>query len=44
MAQTLAQAKETIWLDINEAMNEIWPSIQIIFEQQELIDNPVCMK
>ena len=26
MAQTLAQAKEHIWVEINEAMTEIWPS------------------
>ena len=38
MAQNLAQAKETIWIEINDAMSEIWPSIQIIFEQQELIN------
>jgi predicted nuclease with TOPRIM domain len=33
MANTLAQAKENIWIDINKSMTEIWPSIQIIFEQ-----------
>ena len=37
IGQTLAQAKETIWLNILDSMNEIWPSIQIIFEQKRLI-------
>jgi len=32
MAQTLAQAKENIWADISQAITEVWPSIQIIFE------------
>lgn len=42
MAQTLAQAKERIWVDINHAITNVWPSIQIIFEQEELIDR--CQK
>jgi hypothetical protein len=37
MAKKLAQAKEKIWMDINKSMSEIWPSIQIIFEQHELV-------
>lgn len=37
IGQTLAQAKETIWIDILDSMNEIFPCIQIIFEQKELI-------
>ena len=32
MAQTFAQAKENIWPDISQAITEVWPSIQIIFE------------
>jgi len=32
MAQTLAQAKESIWADISHAIAEVWPSFQIIFE------------
>ena len=32
IGQTLAEAKETIWMNIIDSMNEIWPSIQIIFE------------
>lgn len=35
---TLAQAKETIWMNILDSMNEIWPFIQIIFEQKEMIE------
>jgi hypothetical protein len=27
IANNLAQAKENIWIDINESMLEIWPSI-----------------
>ena len=37
MEDTLAQAKENIWIDISQSMTEVWTSIQIIFEQQELI-------
>lgn len=37
MAQTIAQGKENIWREINETMTEIWPSIEIIFEQEELV-------
>lgn len=37
MAQTLQQAKEILWIEINEAMIETWPSIQIIFQKEELI-------
>lgn len=33
MADTLAQDKEDVWLDINHSITEVWPSIQIIFEQ-----------
>ena len=32
IGQTLAQAKEIIWINVLDSMNEIWPSIQIIFE------------
>lgn len=37
MAQTLAQAKENIWADISQAIAKVWPSVQIIFEHEELI-------
>ena len=37
MADTIAQDKESIWIHINEEISHIWPSIQIIFEQGELL-------
>jgi hypothetical protein len=37
MENTLSQAKENIWIEINKSMTKIWPSIHIIFEQHELI-------
>lgn len=37
MDHTLSQAKENIWIDINQSMTDIWPLIQIMFEQKELI-------
>jgi hypothetical protein len=36
MENTLAKAKENIWMDNNKSMSEILSSIQIIFEQHEL--------
>jgi hypothetical protein len=41
MAKTLAQAKDNIWVDINKSMTKIWPSIQIIFEQHELVQKAI---
>lgn len=38
IGHTLAQAKETIWMNIIDFMNDIWPSIQIIFEQKKLVE------
>jgi hypothetical protein len=35
--KTLAEVKETVWTDITKSMNEIWPMIQIMFEQNELV-------
>jgi DNA repair ATPase RecN len=35
--KTLAEAKENIWMDISKSINEIWPMVQIMFEQQELL-------
>jgi hypothetical protein len=35
--KTLAEVKESVWTDITNSMNEIWPMIQIIFEQNELV-------
>jgi ParB-like chromosome segregation protein Spo0J len=37
MAKTLSEAKENIWMDIIQSMTEIWPLIQIVFEQHELV-------
>jgi hypothetical protein len=33
----LVEDKENIWMDISKSINEIWPMIQIMFEQQELV-------
>lgn len=38
ISQTIAQAKESIQLDINESMTNLWPSIEIIFDQEELLE------
>ena len=35
--KTLAEVKESIWIDITKSMNEIWAMIQIMFEQNELV-------
>jgi hypothetical protein len=35
--KTLAEAKENIWMDISKSINEIWPMVQIMFEQPELV-------
>lgn len=37
MVQTIVQAKENIWVEINEDMTEILPSIEIISEQEDLV-------
>ena len=37
MAKTVSEANENIWVDINKSMEEIWPFIQIMFEQHELV-------
>jgi len=37
MAKTLLEAKENIWMDIFQSMTEIWPLIQIVFEQHDLV-------
>jgi hypothetical protein len=34
---TLAEVKENVWIDITMSINEIWPMIQIMFEQNELL-------
>jgi ribosomal protein S3AE len=35
--KTLAEVKENVWTDITKSINEIWPMIQIMFEQNELL-------
>jgi hypothetical protein len=35
--KTLAEVKETVWMDITKSINEIWPMVQIMFEQNELV-------
>jgi hypothetical protein len=35
--KTLTEAKENIWTDIFKSINEIWPMVQIMFEQHELV-------
>jgi hypothetical protein len=35
--KTLAEAKENIWIDISKSINEIWPMVQIMFEQHDLV-------
>jgi hypothetical protein len=36
-SKTLAEAKENIWMDISKSINEIWPMVQIMFDQNELV-------
>jgi hypothetical protein len=35
--KTLVEVKESVWMDITKSINEIWPMIQIMFEQNELV-------
>jgi hypothetical protein len=35
--KTLVEAKENIWMDISKSINEIWPMVQIMFKQNELV-------
>jgi hypothetical protein len=37
VGKTLVEAKENIWMDISKSINEIWPMVQIMFEQHELV-------
>lgn len=37
LIQMLAEAKHNIWHNINANVTELWPYIQIIFEQEELV-------
>jgi hypothetical protein len=36
-SKTLAEAKENIWIDISKYINEIWPMVQIMFDQHDLV-------
>jgi hypothetical protein len=35
--KTLAEVKENVWMDITKSINEIWPMVQIMFKQNELV-------
>jgi hypothetical protein len=35
--KTLVEVKESVWMDITKSINEIWPMVQIMFEQNELV-------
>ena len=37
LKEPLGQAKELLWANIIDSVNDIWPSIQVIFEQIDLI-------
>ena len=37
VGKTLAEVKENVWTDITKSISEIWPMIQIMFEQNELL-------
>ena len=36
--KTLAEVKELVLTDISKSINEIWPMVQIMFEQNELLE------
>ena len=36
--KTLAEVKEIVWTNISRSINEIWPMVQIMFEQNELLE------
>ena len=37
LKEPLAQDKQQLWANIINSVNDIWPSIQVIFKQKELI-------
>ena len=37
LKELLAHAKQQLWAKIINLVNDIWPSIQVIFEQKDLI-------
>jgi hypothetical protein len=36
--KTLAEVKELVWTDISKSIHEIWPMVQIMFEQNKLLE------
>ena len=34
----MAEVKELVWTDISKSINKIWPMVQIMFEQNELLE------
>ena len=36
LKEPLAQLKQHLWANIINSVNDIWPSIQVIFEQNDL--------
>lgn len=39
IVQILAEVKKNIWYNINANITELWSYLQIIFEQEELVQN-----
>lgn len=37
LQKPLGQTKEMLWANIIDSVNDIWPSIQVIFEQMKLV-------
>ena len=33
----LAEIKKILWANITQSINDVWPSIQVIFEQIDLV-------
>ena len=37
LEKTLEEIKEILWANIIQSINDVWPSIQIMYEQNDLI-------
>ena len=37
LQEPLGQIKEMLWANIIDSVNDVWPLIQVIFEQTELV-------
>ena len=37
LQQPLGDMKEILWSNMIDSINDVWPSIQVIFEQTELV-------